>query len=107
MYTISIPFEGKLIQAEYNNSNIHIFDSYKIKRKRDMKRILMLIRCASFNRGIFYSRNEKSWIREWKAHNILYKLGIKKASTQHTDLSENESVLRKFGYFILSLFYWK
>ena len=107
MYIISIPFEGNLIQVEYNNSNIHIFNSYKIKRKRDMKRILMLIRCASFNRGIFYSQKEKSWIRKWKAHNILYKLGIKKVSTQHTNLYENESKLRKFGYFILSLFSWK
>ena len=104
MYTISIPFEGNLIQAEYNSSNIHIFNSYKIKRKRDMKRILMLIKCASFNRGIFYSRKEKSWIREWKAHNILYKLGIKKERTSSVDLNENESILRRFGYFILSLF---
>ena len=107
MYTISIPFEGNLIQAEYNSRNIHIFNSYKVKRKRDMKRILMLIRCASFNRGIFYSRKEKSWIREWKAHNILYKLGIKKERTESVDLNENESILRRFGYFILSLFSWK
>jgi hypothetical protein len=104
---MSIPFEGNLIQVEYNSNNIHIFNSYKIKRKRDMKRILMLIRYASFNRGIFYSRKEKSWIREWKAHNVLYKLGIKKVSTRHTDLNENESIFRRFGYFILSLFSWK
>ena len=107
MYTISFTYENNLIRVQYSNSNIHIFDSYKIKRKQDMEKILSIIQCASFNRGIFYSRSQNSWIREWKAHNILYKLGIKKASTQHIDLSENESVLRRFGYFILSLFSWK
>ena len=106
MYTISFPFSGNLIQAEYNGHSISIFNSYKIKRKRDMEFILTMIECASYNRGIFYSRSKSSWIREWKAHNILYKLGLFKKSTKDLDLYENESKLRRFGYFILSLFSW-
>ena len=107
MYTISFPLSGNLIQAEYNGHSISIFNSYKIKRKRDMKFILTLIECASFNRGIFYSRSQNSWIREWKAHNVLYKLGIQRKRTGSVDLNEDETILRKFGYFILSLFSWK
>lgn len=107
MYNMSFTYENNLIRVQYSNSNIHIFDSYKIKRKQDMERILSIIQCASFNRGIFYTRRMNSWVREWKAHNVLYKLGIKKERAKGVNLNENESILRKFGYFILSLFYWK
>ena len=72
MYSMSFKFENNLIQVHYNGHSISIFNSYKIKRKRDMRFILTLVECASFNRGIFYSRNQNSWIREWKAHNVLY-----------------------------------
>lgn len=107
MYNLAFMYEGKSISVKYNSRNIHIFDSHKIKRKRDMKGILKIVQYASFNRGIFYTRKMSSWIREWKAHNILYKLGIHKERTNSVDLNEKESVLRKIGYFILSLFYWK
>ena len=107
MYNLAFMYEGKSISIQYNSRNIHIFDSYKIKRKRDMKGILKIVQYASFNRGIFYTRKMSSWIREWKAHNILYKMGIKRTSSKDTDLCETESKKRRFIYFILSLFYWK
>lgn len=106
MYNMSVSFENNLIQIQYNSHNIHIIDSYKIKRKRDMKHILSIVRHASLNRGIFYLRKENSWIREWKAHNILYKLGLFKSHTKDTDLDEKENKKRRFCYFILSLFSW-
>ena len=107
MYTLSFAYENNLIRVKYDSSNIHIFNSHKIKRKQDMEKILSIIQCASFNRGIFYTRSTKSWVRKWKAHNILYKLGIKKERTKSVNLNEKETMLRKFGYFILSLFSWK
>lgn len=107
MYSMSFKYENNLIQVHYNRHSISILNSYKIKRKRDMRFILTLIECASFNRGIFYSRNQSSWIRDWKAHNVLYKLGIKNSKTKHITLNEKKSLLKRFGYFILSLFCWK
>ena len=53
-----------------------------------------------------YNRTLSSEIREWKAHNILYKLHIRENQTKDTDFSKDESKLRKFGYFFLSAFYW-
>ena len=104
MYNISLPFENSYIHIQFNSKNIHIIDSFRVKRKRDMEKLLSQVEYASFERGIFYSRDLESWIQEWKAHNVLYNLGICKERTKSVDLNENENKIRKFGYFILSLF---
>ena len=72
-----------------------------------MKYILQLVEYASKNYNIKYERTIGSWMREWKAHNILYALRIRRSSSQHTDLDEDESLGRRIAYFILSLFYWR
>ena len=102
MCNISMSYENSFIHIQFNSNNIHISDSFRVVRERDMKRILMHIRSASLNRGIFYSRNTKSWIREWKAHNVMYKLGVKRA--KDVNLNEKQNFFKKIGYFILSLF---
>ena len=107
MYQISVPFHGNNIVINFNQFNIHIVDSYKVKRKKDMKLILSCIEGAAFNKGIFYSRTDNSWIREWKSHNMLYKLGLFKSHTRDTDLEEKESIFRRIGYFVMTIFNWK
>ena len=98
---------GNKLSITFDKNNIHIHDSYKVKTTESMRFVLQLVKCAAVNRGIVYKRMMKSWLREWKAHNVLYKLNIRRSSTQHTDLYENESGKCCFAYFILSLFYWK
>lgn len=107
MYSIELLHNGEFIRVILNKYNIHIEDSYQVVKRKDMKDFLSIILDASLNRGIFYSRKIRSWIREWKAHNLLYRLGIKKDRTGSVDLDECESKLRRFGYFILSLFSWR
>ena len=51
-----------------------------------------------------YTRTLKSEYQEWKAHNFLYRMGIKRERTKRVDIDQNESKLRLFGYAILSLF---
>lgn len=46
-------------------------------------------------------------MNEWRAHNLLYSMGIEKERTRSVDLSINESWYKKIGYFILSLFYFR
>ena len=98
---------GNKLSITFDKNNIHIHDSYKVKTTESMRFVLQLVKYAAANRNIVYKRTMKSWLREWKAHNILYKLNIQRPRSQHTDLNENESVKRRFAYFILSLFYWK
>lgn len=98
---------GNKLSVTFDKNNIHIQDSYKVTTTESMKFILQLVKYTTSNRDIVYKRIMKSWLREWKAHNILYKFNIQRSRSQHTDLSENESMMRRFAYFILSLFYWK
>ena len=47
------------------------------------------------------TRSEASYISEWKSHNRLYKLGIKRNRTKDVDLEENINPTRNFLYSIL------
>ena len=52
----------------------------------------------------FKARSRKSYYREWKAHNIFYKLHISKKHTKDTDLNIKEYWWRRVGYFFVSIF---
>lgn len=55
--------------------------------------------------SILYTRSIKSLVEEWRAHNLLYKLGLFKSHTKDVDLN-NESKVRLFIYKILSKLYF-
>lgn len=94
-----------LLTVYINNKNVHINESYTVTDPSCMQEAINLIREEAKRFNIFYKRNDKSWIREWKAHNMLYKAGIQKERTGCTDLNEDESLFRRLGYWFLSLFY--
>ena len=98
---------GNKLSITFDKNNIHIHNSYKVSTTKSMRFVLQLVKYATANRNITYNRTMKSWLREWKAHNILYKLNIKRDSTKSVDINEGESKGRRFGYFLLSLLYWK
>lgn len=105
---IKLQSENIEIEVIFAPKNIKIINSYKIIKSKDMKACIDLIgREAVLSNFYWYKRSDKSWLREWKAHNLLYRLNCKRSSTKDTDLSEDESMFRRIGYFILSLFYWK
>lgn len=51
--------------------------------------------------GYKNKRTIKSWLKEWKTHNRLYKLGLYKTHTVDCDLEENEKLHRLIIYEIL------
>jgi len=81
--------------------NIHIHDSYKIDSNKE--KVAMLNEIYSHLDAQF-PRSYKSALREWKAHNVLYKLNIKRASTMHTDIEAKPKLFYRICYFILSIF---
>lgn len=85
-----------------SRQNIKIVDSYKIKNKSDMKKILQYI----FDIDTIYNkkRNMNSLIREWRTHNILYKYGLFVNHTKDCDLESNERLYRRFFYNIFGRF---
>lgn len=67
-------------------SNINIKDSYKVTSKSEMKEMLYAIQhnhpeCTSFKRSY------ESLMAEWRAHNRLYRWGIKRDHTADVDLN--------------------
>lgn len=84
-----------------SNNDCKIIDSYKITNKEVM---LYFINRLREEHKEFQVRTSLSYYREWKAHNILYKLGLFKSHTKDTDLNIDEKLSRRICYFIISLF---
>lgn len=86
-------------------------NSYRIKSIQDMEDIINRSR-EEVNKSPAYShtfainkRTTAGMIIEWRAHNMLYELHIKRNRTRTVDLDINEPWYRKVGYLILSTLY--
>ena len=88
------------VTIQYDNEDVRIVNSYKVENSKDMIRILKLFKLRT---GYQSKRSLKSWIKEWKAHNRLYKLGLFKSHTKDCDLEENEKIHRLIAYQILGI----
>lgn len=100
--------EAVFSSVDSKNLNICVKDSYKIKYSDDIESLLkMILDNPAFTEFKIagYKRTLSSMRRELEAHNLLYKLGIFKASTGSTDLENNESFILKIGYAVLSFIY--
>ena len=91
----------KNIEYYVLNNNCKIIDSYKMTNKEVM---LDFINQLREEHKEFQVRTSSSYYREWKAHNILYKLGLFKSHTKDVDLNIDEKLSRRICYFIISLF---
>lgn len=94
------------IVVKVSDSAITIMDSYKVKRLKHMKEVIdwVLDWIGSYDTEV----SKRSWISlisEWRAHNLLYWLGIEKERTAHCDLN-NETSIRRVLYFLGSLVYF-
>ena len=89
------------IKYEICGENFRIINSWRYKDKSLMVEFIKLhLTTAPFNR-----RSVKSYLREWRAHNLFYKIHIAEESTRDTDLNVNEKLIRRMGYFLLSPLY--
>lgn len=98
-YSGTIPFT-----VEANVLCTHIKDSHRIKKSSDMKAFLREVKEAMPSTFAVNRISEKAQIREWRAHNLLYGLGIEKERTGSVDL-DYEKPSRRICYFILSCLY--
>ena len=57
----------------------------------------------------YYEIKKPVWLQiaEWRAHNLLYTLGIYRNHTMHTDFNFEIKWYEKIVYFILSLLYFR
>ena len=83
------------------STKIHIKDSYKITDRSKMKEILYAIQYRNPNCKVFQELSYDDLVREWVAHNRLYKWGIRKSSTKDVDFDIPYKWYEKIVYFIL------
>lgn len=84
----------------YEDFNTHIEDSYKVK---DIEEIVGLIIHERYKKFLPITREFESYVREWKAHNRLYKLGLFRSHTKDCDLEEPIKWYHEIIYFILGV----
>ena len=104
--TIITTSSGNYVDCTITPTNVHIKDSHRITKKSEMKEIIVKARDYAFvNFRYTYRRTEKQWLREWRAHNLLYKLDYQQERTGSVDLDEGEIDKRNSLYRILSFLY--
>ena len=60
---------------------------------------------VSDKKAAIHKRGIWSMTHEWRAHNLLYSLGIKRDRTKDVDLDVNQPWYIKVAYSVLSIFY--
>lgn len=103
---------------EYKNRQIIVLpnvttieNSFQIRSIKEMKHVINSARAISKNHHKKYKeyaihvRTMFSMICEWRAHNLLWSLGIKRERTKTVDLELKVKWYYKIGYFILSCCY--
>ena len=100
--------QQKYYKVTCSISNTFIENSHEIKSIKGMKDFLLKIQSDARNNvynAAIYKRTISGMIIEWRAHNLLYALGVKKERTGSVDLNLDVHPFFKICYFILSLLY--
>lgn len=100
---MEIWIQDKRVIITFSQNNIQIKDSYLITNDKHKEYIIDTILNSKEFAERKYTRSKKSYLREWKAHNFLYKLGIQKQRTKDVDFSEYELLFKRICYFLLSI----
>lgn len=87
------------IEFTISNGNCHIVNSYKIKNEKVMREFVE----QHLTQPPFNKRSVRSYVNEWRAHNLLYELGLFVSHTKDVDLDVGDK--RGFLYAILAFFY--
>ena len=95
-------YKGQKIQVEFSVKNVHIVDSYKIRKSADMSAIIKLIKAEAMKRKLRYKRSKSSWLTEWKAHNYMYDNNVERDRTASVDLEENLGFIKKLSYSLMA-----
>ena len=106
MKRLVIKYKGTDLKIKSSRNNTCISDSYKVKNIESMQDLLYLIRGEiKDKKAAIHKRGIWSMTHEWRAHNLLYSLGIKRDRTKDVDLDVNQPWYIKVAYSVLSIFY--
>lgn len=97
------------IEVDFTTSDnpcLHIRNAYRVKKKLIRLVLEYIHELDEYKRlqEAGYTRTLKSEYREWRGHNVLYKLGYRRSRTGSVDIDQNEPKWRRVVYAILSIF---
>lgn len=92
--------------VKVSSLNIHVENSFLVQRRDDIKRMIKYIK-NEYPEHPTFKHSEKVLVAEWCVHNLLYNFGLFKERTKHVDLNSNKTILEKWAYLFIALFYTK
>jgi len=86
--------------------NTHIYDSYQIRSKEDIRKFLEQIREQCSPDLAIAVRTIDSLVCEWRSHNIFYYLHVFRSRTKDVDLERHQVWWREAFCRVVSFFYF-
>lgn len=93
-------------RVQISSENTHIFDSYLIRSKGEMREFLCTLREQSAPEMAVNQRSLASLISEWRSHNFFYYLHVFRSRTKDVDLERKQPWWRECFCKIVSFFYF-
>lgn len=87
-------------------NNIHIEDSFATPKRHIKGDLVVILEYADRQNCEVCNRSLNSLCLEWYAHNLLYKLHIKRARTKDVDLNYPQTWKERMFYPILGAIAW-
>ena len=91
MGKVCLAWAENVLFADLGQLRCEIMDSYQITSAHDMHRIIEALREGSLPFNAVWTRTEKSQVREWRAKNLLYSLGLFRSKTRSVTFREKRS----------------
>ena len=87
-------------------TNTHIVDSCSIKSKEAMREFLQRLREEVSEEMAVNQRDIESQIREWRSHNLFYRIHVFRSRTKDVDLELKQVWYRELFCCVVSFFYF-
>ena len=87
-------------------TNTHIADSCLVTSKEDMRAYLQELRDTSSPEMAVNQRDMESQIREWRSHNLFYRIHVFRSRTKDVDLELEQVWYRELFCYVVSFFYF-
>ena len=97
----------EIANAILTEAGTRILDSFLVKTKAEMRAVLQDLRDKAPEQMAINQRDMESMVKEWHAHNILYKLHIIRCNTRDVDLELKQPWHRELFCIVVDfLYFW-
>ena len=87
-------------EIKYDEENLIVLNSYKVKSKKEM---ILIIRLFEQKAGFESSKDLDTMVKKWTTFNRLYNLGLFRKRTKNCNLEAEDSLLKSIIYEILGV----